>query len=73
MKTLLDLELNKVATVYAINIENNNVLRLMTLGIIERTPVRVVSKTGSGIELLVYNQVMAISNDLAKNVIVVWN
>ena len=67
---LTDLEVNKKAIIKKIELTDNNILRAMTLGLIENTRVKVLSKTSGGMELLVHNARIAISNELAQNIII---
>ncbi len=46
-------------------------LRVLTLGLTLGTELTVISKTGNAIEVLAYGTRLAISNDIAKNIIVV--
>lgn len=68
---LTELSVNKYGTIKRIDLTDNNILRAMTLGLIEETRVKVLSKTSGGIELLVNNARIAISNDLAQNIIII--
>ena len=71
MMVLNELEVNEKAKVVAINIKNNNAIRIMTLGIIEQTEVKMLSKTSGSVEVLIHNRAMAMSNDIAQDIIVV--
>ena len=71
MKVLTEVSVGDTARILAINTNNGNVIRIMTLGIIEQCEVKVLTKTSAGIEISLHGKSIAVSNDLAQEIMVV--
>ena len=69
--TLDEVEVGHSCTVLAIKIKDNSVLRIMSLGIIEQTVVKVLTKTKDNLEVLLEGSRLAISKELANCIMVV--
>lgn len=71
MKVLTELNVGDTARIVAINTKNGNVIRIMTLGIVEQVEVKILSKTSGSMEIQLHGRSIAISNDLAQEIMVV--
>jgi len=69
--TLDEVKVGHSCTVLAIKIKDNSVLRIMSLGIIEQTVVKVLTKTKNNIEVSLEGSRLAISKELASCIMVV--
>jgi Fe2+ transport system protein FeoA len=70
-KVLTEVNVGDTARIVAINTKNGNVIRIMTLGIVEQVEIKVLSKTSGSVEIGFNNTSVGVSNDLAQEIMVV--
>lgn len=63
---LNELKIGDKARIQSVHFGGQNILKLMSLGLLELTEVEVISKTSSSIELKFENNRIALSLDSAK-------
>lgn len=64
---LSELGVGDTARIHSVNSPNASTLKIMTMGLLEPTKIKVLSKTNSSMEINFENVTMAISLDIAEH------